>query len=123
EPEIVCGTSIGALVGGVYAAGRLGELEDWVRKLTRREVFGLLDVVVGGGGVIRGRRLMDFFRQHLGEVAIEELPRRFAAVATDLRSGSEVWLQEGSLLEAIRASISLPGVFTPVSRNGRWLVD
>lgn len=122
-PDVVCGTSIGALVGGIYAAGKLSELEEWVGSLTRREVFSLVDFTMTGGGVIGGRRLMDFYREHLGDVTIEELPRRFAAVATDLETGSEVWLQEGPLLPAIRASISLPGLFTPVLRDGRWLVD
>lgn len=123
EPGIVCGTSIGALVGGIYAAGKLEELEAWVRELTRRDVLSLVDLTVGGGGLIGGRRLMELYRRHLGDVSIEELPRRFAAVATDLRGGAEVWLQEGSLLDAIRASISLPGVFTPVQLGGRWLMD
>jgi NTE family protein len=121
--DIVCGTSIGALVGGIYAAGKLGALAEWVGSLTRREVFGLVDLAVGGGGMISGRRLMELYRQHLGDVAIEQLPKRFAAVATDLRTGAEVWLQEGSLLAAVRASISIPGLFTPVLRGGRWLVD
>ncbi len=123
EPEIVCGTSIGALVGGIYSAGKLDELEGWVKGLTRRDVLGLVDLTVGGGGVIGGRRLRELYERHLGDIAIEDLPRTFAAVATDLRSGSEVWLRSGSLLEAIRASISLPGMFTPVYREGRWLVD
>lgn len=123
EPDIVCGTSIGALVGGVYAAGKLPELEEWVKGLKRRDVLGLVDFTIAGGGVLGGRRLIDLYRQHLGEVRIEELPRRYAAVATDLESGSEVWLQDGPLLDAIRASISLPGVFTPVRRDGRWLAD
>lgn len=123
EPEIICGTSIGALVGGIHAAGKLDELERWVVALRRREVLTLVDPTVGGGGILGGRRLMELYRRHLGDVAIEELPRRFAAVATDLDTGAEVWLQEGSLLDAIRASISIPGVFTPVQRDGRWLVD
>jgi len=123
EPEIICGTSIGALVGGIAAAGKLAELEAWVAALTRRDVLGLVDFTIAGGGLIGGQKLINLYRQHLGDVTIEELPRRFAAVATDLDSGSEVWLQEGSLLDAIRASISLPGMFTPVRRGGRWLVD
>ncbi|HEX6925281.1 MAG TPA: patatin-like phospholipase family protein [Longimicrobiaceae bacterium] len=123
EPQIICGTSIGALVGGIYAAGKLGELESWVMQLTRREVLALLDFTLGGGGAIAGKRLIDLYRKHLGDITIEELPRRFAAVATDLGSGSEIWLQEGSLLDAIRASISIPGLFTPVFREGRWLAD
>lgn len=123
EPEIICGTSIGALVGGIYAAGKLAELDAWVASLTRRNVFSLLDFTTAGGGALRGRKLMDLYRRHIGDVQIEKLPRRFAAVATDLRTGAEVWLQEGSLFDAIRASISLPGMFTPVYHEGRWLVD
>ncbi|HLT47142.1 MAG TPA: patatin-like phospholipase family protein [Rubricoccaceae bacterium] len=123
EPEVVCGTSIGALVGGFYAAGKHAELEAWVAGLTRRDVVELLDFTMAGGGALGGRRLLELFREHVGEVAIEALPRRYAAVATDLHAGSEVWLQRGSLLTAIRASISIPGVFTPVYSGGRWLVD
>jgi NTE family protein len=122
EPEVVCGTSIGALVGGIYAAGYLEELEAWVSRLTRRDVLRLVDLTVGGGA-LGGKRLMELYREHFPELPIEALPRRFAAVATDLRSGAEVWLQQGSLLTAIRASISLPGLFTPVLVNGRWLAD
>lgn len=123
HPEIICGSSIGALVGGIHAAGRLADLEAWVGALTRRDVLGLMDFTVGGGGMIGGRKLMELYREHLDDVAIEELPVSFAAVATDLRTGGEVWLREGSLLEAIRASISIPGIFTPVLHGGRWLVD
>lgn len=123
EPDVVCGTSIGALVGGVYVAGQLAEFERWVSKLTRRDVLALVDFTVGGGGPIRGQRLMDFARQYIEDERIEDLPKPYAAVATDLRTGSEVWLREGSFLTAIRASISVPGLFTPVSLDGRWLAD
>lgn len=123
EPEIVCGTSIGALVGGIYAAGKLPELESWVGALSRREVLRLVDFSIGSGGAVAGRRLMELYRQQLGDVSIEELPRQFVAIATALDTGAEVWLQNGSLLDAIRASISIPGMFTPVYRDGRWLVD
>ena len=123
EPDVVCGTSAGALVGGIYAAGRLDELEQWVRSLTRVEVLTLFDFTIARGGAVGGRRLMELYRHRIGDPDIENLPRRFAAVATDLRSGAEVWIQQGSLLTAIRASISIPGLFTPVQREGRWLVD
>ena len=123
EPDIICGTSIGALVGGICAAGRLAELEKWVSGLTRRDVLALVDFTMAGGGPIRGERLMEFYRKQLGDIAIEELPRTFAAVATDLHTGSEVWLQRGPLLTAIRASLSIPGLFTPVRIEGRWLAD
>lgn len=123
HPEIICGTSIGALVGGMYAAGKLPEFEEWVIRLRRMKVLTLLDFTVSGGGAVAGKRLMDLYREHLGDVHIEDLPRRYAAVATDLHDGAEVWLQEKSMLTAIRASISIPGVFTPVEVDGRWLVD
>lgn len=123
EPDVVSGTSAGALVGGIYAAGRLDELEHWVRSLTRVEVFALFDFTIARGGAVGGRRLMELYRERIGDPDIESLPRKFAAVATDLRSGAEMWLQQGSLLTAIRASISLPGLFTPVERDGRLLVD
>lgn len=123
HPDVVCGTSSGALVGGIYAAGKLSELEQWVRALTRRDLFVLTDFTIARGGAVGGRRLMELYRERIGDPDIEELPTRFAAVATDLESGSEMWLQKGSLLTAIRASISVPGLFTPVEREGRWLVD
>lgn len=122
EPDVVVGTSIGALVGAWYARGHLDQAEQWVRQLTRREVFAIMDLALGGG-MLQGRRLMAMYRQQLGDADIETLPLTYAAVATDLHSGQEVWLQEGSLVEAVRASISLPGLFTPVRLNDRWLVD
>ncbi|HEX6588081.1 MAG TPA: patatin-like phospholipase family protein [Longimicrobiales bacterium] len=121
--DVVCGTSAGALVGGIYATGKLRELEDWVRSLTARSVLALTDFTIARGGAVGGRRLMELYRDRIGDPNIEDLPLRFAAVATDLESGSERWLQQGSLLDAIRASISVPGLFTPVERDGRWLVD
>ncbi len=123
EPVIVCGTSIGALVGGIYAAGGPQGLESWVAGLTRRDVVALLDIGVGRGGALGGRKLVELYRRVAGDVAIEDLPRRFVAVATDIETGAEVWLQQGPLIDAIRASISLPGVFAPVLADGRWLVD
>lgn len=123
EPAIVCGTSAGALVGGIWAAGRLPELEAWVGRLTRRDVVALLDFTMARGGAIGGRKLIELYRRQIGDLSIEDLPHRFAAVATELETGSEVWLQHGPLLHAIRASISLPGMFTPVLADGRWLVD
>ena len=123
EPDVVCGTSIGAIVGALYASGRLDAFEGWVRKLTRRDVLAYLDVSLAGGGFIEGKRLADVFRAHFGDITIEQLPVPFVAVATDLMSGREVWLRKGSLLQALRASMSLPGIFTPVKQNGTWLVD
>ncbi|MBN2333886.1 MAG: patatin-like phospholipase family protein [Deltaproteobacteria bacterium] len=123
-PDIVCGTSIGALVGGLYVGGYLEQLTEWLLQLERKEIIKYLDIgLLTGGGFVEGRKLIDFFRHYLGDTAIEDLPRQYACVATDLGSGREVWFQQGPLLEAIRASIALPGIFTPVYLNDQWLVD
>jgi NTE family protein len=123
EPEIVVGTSIGAIVGGHYASGRLDILEDFARGLTRRRVFSFLDLSVSGSGLIAGQRLFDRFEEHLRGLKIEDLPPRFAAIATDLSTGQEVWLRRGNVIDAVRASSAIPGIVKPVSVNGRWLVD
>lgn len=123
EPDVVCGTSIGALVGGVYVSDRIDDFSDWVSGLSRIEMLSLVDFTVLGGGAIRGDKLVELFRRHLDVTTIEQLPRPYAAVATDLHTGAEVWLQSGPLLTAIRASLSLPGIFTPVRVDGRWLAD
>lgn len=123
-PHVVCGTSIGALVGGLYAAGHLDRLESWIRRLDWREILRYLDVtLLMGGGFMEGRRLIDFFRRDMGDQPIESLDMPFAAVATDLATGQEIWFRDGSLLDAIRASFALPGLFTPVRLDDRWLVD
>lgn len=122
QPDIVCGTSIGALVGAAYASGELDRLEAWVGELTLHEVASYFDLSLGGG-MIKGAKLIDFFRRHIQDQEITALSLRFAAVATDLASGREVWLRDGKVLDAVRASIALPGLFTPARRDGRWLVD
>ncbi|HXH02858.1 MAG TPA: patatin-like phospholipase RssA [Candidatus Competibacteraceae bacterium] len=119
-PDIVCGTSIGAAVGAAYASGRLDPLESWVRELTRWDMLRLLDWSSVG---MEGERLMQAFCERVPDVAIESLARPFGAVATDLASGREVWLTHGSLQQAVRASIALPGLFSPLRHKGRWLVD
>lgn len=121
-PDIVCGTSIGALVGAAYASGELDRLEPWVRGLKLQTVVSFLDFSLGSG-LIKGDRLIEFFRSHFVDRDIESLPLPFAAVATDLEHGREVWLREGVVYDAVRASIALPGLFTPVRRAGAWLVD
>ncbi len=123
-PDVVCGSSIGSLVGGAYVSGRLDAFEDWIRSLDWKGILRYLDIrLLAGGGFIEGKRLMDFLRDHIGDVEIEELSRPFATLATDLATGREVWLRDGSLLEAVRASIALPGFFTPVRRGDAWMVD
>ena len=123
KPDIVVGSSIGSLVGGCYAAGRLDVLETFARSLTKRRVFGLLDFSFSGAGLIGGARLRAKLEAELGGLRIEELPIRFAGVATELGDGHEIWLKRGALVEAIRASYALPGVFEPVRVDGRWLFD
>lgn len=123
KPDIVTGTSVGAVVGGCWAAGKLEELETWARSLTRRRMFGLLDISLGGAGLIGGGRLKAQLDANLGDIAIEQLGVRFAAIATEYNTGHEVWLGRGPLAEAIRASYALPGVFEPLRIGGRWLMD
>lgn len=122
-PDIIAGTSIGAVVGACYIAGHLGDLEDFARGLTRRRVFGYLDFNLTGTGLITGQRLGERLERHLGTQKIEDLDRQFMAVATEIGTGHEVWLSRGSLVEAVRASYALPGVFRPVKIDGRWLFD
>jgi NTE family protein len=122
RPDIVCGTSIGALVGAAYAAGELDQLEQWVLRLGMKDVVALMDVGLSRG-LFKGERLMDFFRQHFRDRPIEELSIPFAAVATGLQTGAEIWIRHGSTLDAVRASIALPGLFAPVLSDGIVLVD
>jgi len=122
-PDVVVGSSIGALVGGCFAAGRLDELESFARSLNKRRVFGLLDFSFSGAGLIGGDRLRVKLQESIGAMRIEDLPMRFAGVATELDTGHEVWLRRGSLVDAIRASYALPGVFEPVRLGRRWLID
>lgn len=121
--DIIAGTSIGAVAGACHAAGKLAELEDFARGLTRARVVGLMDLQISGAGLIAGSRLRRRLDRHLGEVSIEELPVTFAAIATELQTGHEIWLTRGRLVDAVRASYALPGVFDPVNVGGRWLMD
>jgi NTE family protein len=122
SPEIVSGTSIGALVGASYAAGEIDRLHDWVKGLRWQSVVSMLDLRMNGG-LIEGGKLVDFFRAHFRDEGIARLPKAFGCVATELASGREIWLREGPVVDAVRASIALPGLFTPVERDGRLLVD
>lgn len=123
HPDVIAGTSIGATVGGCTAAGKLAELEEFARSLTKRRVLSLLDVHIGGSGLIGGDRLRRLLHDHLDGTRVEDLPLRFAAIATEYGSGHEIWLTRGNLIEAMRASYALPGVFEPVRLGGRWLLD
>ncbi|WP_083656438.1 patatin-like phospholipase family protein [Mongoliimonas terrestris] len=123
DVDAVAGTSIGAVVGGCWLAGRLDELEAFARQITKRRMLSLMDLSLNGHGLIGGRRLRTLLDDHLGTVRVEDLPRDFTAVATELGTGHEIWLSSGSITEAMRASYALPGLFTPVTVGGRWLVD
>ena len=123
EIRSIAGASMGALVGGIHAAGRLREYEDWVRAVTRLDIVTLLDLSWGRGGLVKGDRIINTLRGLVGDLHIEDLPLRFTAVAVDIRREREVWLQSGRLFDAIRASISLPLVFTPFRLGGVELID
>lgn len=121
--NMIAGTSIGALVGGCYLAGKLDALEEFARSLTRRRIFGLLDFNFRGSGLFGGMRLTERMKEHLNDLTFDDLPRPFVCVAAEIRTGHEIWLSSGSLITAMRASYALPGVFEPVVCNKRVLVD
>ena len=123
EPNIVVGTSIGAVVGGAYAAGHLDTLEEWARSLQVRNILSYLDVRLNGSGLIGGEKLAARLEASIGNTLIEDLPMKFASVATEVRTGHEIWLTHGRLVNALRASYALPGIFSPVLVGDRWLVD
>ncbi len=124
KPHVIGGCSVGALVGGAYAAGRLQELKDFVLKLDSFSMVRYFDLNFGGsGGMIAGRNLIRLYRELVGETRIEDLPLPFMAVATDIRRGREIWLREGDLASAISASAAIPGLVQPVRIGERWLAD
>lgn len=123
KPDIVTGTSMGAVVGGCWAAGHLAELEDFARSLTQRRVLSLMDVSLSGSGLINGSRLGKLLTEHLGDIHIEMLQLPFVCMATELENGHEIWLTKGHLATALQASYALPGIFKPVKIDDRWLVD
>jgi NTE family protein len=122
-PDVIAGTSIGAVVGGIYAAGKLDTLADWALSLKRRDVISLVDIAISGGGLMGGTRLAQLLEREIGETRIEDLPLGFAAVATEIGTGHEVWLTRGRLMTALRASYALPGILPPVLISRRWLMD
>ncbi len=123
EIRSIAGSSMGALVGGVHAAGKLEVFTQWVSNLQRLDVIRLLDLSFGSPGLIKGERMIDVLKELIGDRKIEDLPVPFTAVATDIENGKEVWLSRGSLFDAIRASIAIPMIFTPHVVEGRQLVD
>ena len=122
-PDVVVGTSIGAVVGGAYVTGHLDTLEEWARSLQPRNILSYLDIRLDGSGLIGGDKLAAQLEASVGQIAIEDLPQKFASVATEVRTGHEIWLTHGRMVEAMRASYALPGIFTPVRVGDRWLVD
>jgi NTE family protein len=123
EIRAIAGSSIGALIGGIHATGRLETYAEWVLALERMDVVRLLDPHFGRAGLFKGDRIMGVLRELIGDCAIEDLPMSFTAVATDLESGEEVWLRRGKLFDAIRASIATPLIFTPFKHGTRTLLD
>jgi NTE family protein len=122
-PSVVVGTSIGAVIGGAYAAGHLDTLEEWARSLQPRNILSYLDIRLNGSGLIGGDKLALQLEAAIGPTLIEDLPVKFATVATEVRTGHEIWLTHGRMVDAMRASYALPGIFSPVLVGDRWLVD
>ena len=122
RPKVVAGTSIGALVGAVYVSGQLKDFADWVTKLSVRDVVRLMDFTFSGG-FVKGERLFGYFHEHHPNPNIEDLEQRFVSVATEMKTGREVWVTKGPVLQAARASCAIPGLFTPVKLNDQWMLD
>lgn len=123
KPDLIAGSSVGAVVGGAYASGHLDEFEEWIFTLKRVDILKLLDFHMTGGGFIQGNALMIAIEKRLGNLNIEDLRVPFACVATSLLNGKEHWLRDGSLLDAVRASIALPGIFAPVALHHDLMLD
>lgn len=122
-PDVIVGTSIGAVVGGCYAAKELETLEAWAQTLNVRTILSYIDISLSGSGLISGNHLATKLEAALKDTRIDDLPLRFAAIATEFNTGHEIWLTRGRLVDALRASYALPGIFPPVRIGGRWLVD
>lgn len=123
EPDIIAGTSMGAVVGGAYASGNLDAVEKWARGLKNTSFFRFLDLKLGGSGLFGGDKFNELMKEKFGDTQFEEQTTPFTAVACELKTGHEVWLKSGPLSEAIRASFALPGIFEPQEIDGQWLVD
>jgi NTE family protein len=123
RPRIVVGTSIGAVVGGSWAAGKLAELEEFACSISKRSMLGMMDWSIAGSGLLSGDRLKKRLEEKFQGALIEDLPVKFAAVATEIKTGHEIWLTRGNITDAMRASYALPGIFVPVNIKGRWLID
>ena len=123
EPEIVAGCSIGAFVGAAYASDQLDVMEAWSKTLTWKEIISFFDLSLSKGGLIQGEKLFKFIREKAGDPDIETLSRKFGAVATELNTGREVWLREGSLFDSVRASVAFPGLISPSNLHNKWLID
>lgn len=123
EIKSITGCSIGSLIGGVYAAGKLDQLEEWMRTITTLDIANLLDFSWGSGGIFKGEKIINTLVGFLEDIQIEDLSIPFTAVATDITTEKEVWLNSGSLFDAIRASVSLPLFFTPVKYKNSILID
>lgn len=122
-PSLIAGTSIGAVVGACYLAGKLDELEKWACSLNRFKIFSYLDLRVRSAGLVGGKRVRETLAPHFEDMTFEDLPHKLICIATDLASGHEIWLRKGNLMDAMFASFALPGVFPPVERDKRFLVD
>jgi len=123
EPDVICGTSIGAVVGAAYLTDQLDELQAWAQSMGWLGMLGIIDLTFRRGGLLAADRTFDRFRNHRTEVTIEQLHKPFAAVATDLSTGREIWLRDGPMLSAVQASAAMPGLFPAVRRDEHWLVD
>ncbi len=123
EPDVVAGCSMGALVGAAYVAGELDALEEWAYSVNWRKMAGFLDVNLASGGLIEGKRIVAFLNSIKEDAPIESLNKPFMTIASDMQTGREVWLDKGSIVDAVRASIALPGIISPMQLNGKWLLD
>ncbi len=123
KPDIIVGSSGGAIIGGLHAAGYLNEIEDWAYNLSKFKMFRYVDLKFLGNGFLKGDKLLDELKSYVGDVRIEDLKTPFAAIATDLETGHEVTLKQGDLAKVIRASFSMPAIFQPFKYRQRWLVD